>query len=62
MAWAWDDDNLSPCGANNSWFGMTWSCTKYTVPSDLNWYGLDVVLNPAYGFDALASPASVFLQ
>ena len=61
MAWAWDDDNLSPCGANNTWFGMAWSCTKYTVPSDLNWYGLDVVLNPAYGFDALASPASVFL-
>jgi len=58
MAWAWDDDNLSPCGANNTWFGMAWSCTKYTVPSDLNWYGLDVVLNPAYGFDALASPAS----
>jgi len=60
MAWAWDDDNLSPCGANEKWFGMTYNCKMYNVPSDLNWFGLDVVLNPAYGLSALATPASVF--
>jgi len=35
---------------------------QYSVPSDLTWLGLDMALNPAYGWDALAAPASAFLQ
>jgi hypothetical protein len=60
MPWAWDDNNLASCGSNNTWFDMTFSCGIYTAPTSLTWYGLDMTLNPAYGWDALASPASVF--
>ncbi len=62
MGWAWDDNNLANCGANDNSFSMVYSCGKYSVPSDLTEYGLDMTLNPAYGWDALASPAPVFLQ
>jgi mannan endo-1,4-beta-mannosidase len=61
MAWAWDDLNLANCMGDNNWFGMTYNCGRYSVPSDLTWFGLDMALNPAYGWDALASPAPVFL-
>jgi mannan endo-1,4-beta-mannosidase len=61
IAWAWDDLNLPNCMGNNSSFGMTYNCGHYSVPSDLTWFGLDMALNPAYGWDALASPAAVFL-
>ena len=61
MPWAWDDNDLASCGSDNNWFSMTYSCGQYTAPSGLTWYGLDMTLNPAYGWDALASPASVFL-
>jgi len=61
MPWSWDDNDLASCGADNKWFDMTYSCGQYTAPSSLTWYGLDMTLNPAYGWDALASPASVFL-
>jgi hypothetical protein len=46
---------------NNSSFGMTYNCGRYSVPSDLTWFGLDMALNPAYGWDAVAAPAPVFL-
>jgi hypothetical protein len=61
IAWAWDDVDQSNCLADNNWFAMAYSCGKYTVPSDLTNFGLDVVLNPAYGLDALASPAAYYL-
>jgi mannan endo-1,4-beta-mannosidase len=61
IAWAWDDLNLPNCMGNNSAFGMTYNCGRYSVPSDLTWFGLDMALNPAYGWDALAAPAPVFL-
>ena len=32
----------------------------YTKTSDLTIYGQDVVLNPTYGIQALAKPASIF--
>jgi hypothetical protein len=62
IAWAWDDNDQANCATDNNWFGMVYSCGRYSVPSDLTWFGLDMTLNPAYGWDALASPASVFLQ
>jgi hypothetical protein len=61
MMWGWDEPNLANCMANNSSMSLTYNCGRYSVPSDLTEYGLDMALNPAYGWDALASPASVFL-
>jgi len=61
IAWAWDDNDLANCASDNNWFGMVYSCGKYSVPSDLTWFGLDMTLNPAYGWEALASPPSAFL-
>ena len=61
MPWSWDDVNQANCTANNSSFSMTYNCGQYGAPSSLTWYGLDITLNPAYGWDALATPASVFV-
>jgi mannan endo-1,4-beta-mannosidase len=62
MAWAWDDNDLGGGGSNNNWFSFTYSGPgDYTAPSSLTQFGLDVTLNPAYGWIALASPASAFL-
>jgi mannan endo-1,4-beta-mannosidase len=54
IAWAWDD------GAGNNGFSMTLVTGIYTQTSDLSIYGQDVVLNPVYGLQALAKPASIF--
>jgi hypothetical protein len=56
-----DDLNLAYCGGNNNGFSMTYNRGRYSVPSDLTWFGLDMTLNPVYGWDALATPASGFL-
>jgi hypothetical protein len=51
-AWSWDA-------------GGAYTMTKtgdYTTPSSLTGYGLDVTLNPAYGWISVASPASSFLS
>ena len=61
VAWAWDDNDQANCAADNNWFSLTYSCGHYTAPSDLTYFGLDVTLNPAYGWDALASPAASYL-
>lgn len=60
LPWAWDDNDLPDCKADNKWFSMTYNCGVYTQPSDLTDYGQDVVLNPTFGITALARPASVF--
>lgn len=60
LAWAWDDNNLPGCRADNNWFSMTYSCGEYSRPSDLTNFGRDVVLNPTFGIKGLARPASVF--
>lgn len=60
LAWAWDDNNLPNCQADNTWFSMTYSCGQYVQASDLTTYGQDVVLNPAHGIRALAKPATIF--
>jgi hypothetical protein len=60
LAWAWDDNDLAACKADNNWFSMTYSCGVYTQTSDLTIYGQDVVLNPTYGITALAKPATIF--
>ena len=62
IAWAWDDNDQANCAADNSWFSLTYSCGHYTAPSSLTYFGLDVTLNPAYGWDALASPPATFLN
>jgi mannan endo-1,4-beta-mannosidase len=61
MAWAWDDNNLGGGGSNDNWFSMTYKGPGiYTQTSDLTKYGQDVVLNPTYGLQTIATPASVF--
>jgi ribosomal protein L31 len=60
MPWAWDDNNLANCQANDNWFSMTYNCGVYVVPSDLTIYGKDVVLNPVFGIKVLAKPATSF--
>jgi hypothetical protein len=60
-AWAWDDNNLAAGLSNNNGFSMTYAGPGiYTQTSDLTEYGQDVVLNPTYGIQALAKPASIF--
>jgi hypothetical protein len=58
LPWAWDDNDLANCTADNNWFDMTYSCGVYAQPSDLTIYGADVVLNPTYGIKALAKLAT----
>jgi mannan endo-1,4-beta-mannosidase len=61
LAWAWDDNNESGGASNDDWFSMTYRGPGiYTQTSDLTTYGQDVVLNPTYGLQSLATPASIF--
>ena len=61
LGWAWDDNNLSGGASNNNGFSMTLKGPGiFTQASDLTEYGQDVVLNPTYGLQALATPASIF--
>jgi hypothetical protein len=60
VAWAWDDNDLANCKADNNWFSMTINCGVYTQASDLTIFGQDVVLNPTYGLAVLGKPASIF--
>jgi len=60
MPWAWDDNDLDNCQADDNWFSMTYNCGVYNVPSDLTIYGKDVVLNPVFGIKVLAKPATSF--
>ena len=62
MPWSWDSNNLGGGASNNSSFSMTFQGPGlYSAPSSLTWYGLDMALNPAHGWNALASPAPVFV-
>jgi mannan endo-1,4-beta-mannosidase len=60
LAWAWDDNDLAGCKADDKWFGMQYGCGEYTKPSDLTIFGADVVLNPTYGLSVIARRASIF--
>ena len=60
LAWAWDDNDLANCSADNNWFSMTYKCGAYTQPSDLTGYGQDIVLSTTHGLSVLAKPASIF--
>jgi mannan endo-1,4-beta-mannosidase len=61
LAWAWDDNNLAGGRSSDTWFSMTYAGPgTYTQPSDLTIFGLDIVLNPIYGLQAIAKPASIF--
>jgi hypothetical protein len=62
MPWSWDSNDLGGGSSDNNSFSMTFQGPGlYPAPSGLTWYGLDMTLNPAYSWDALASPASVFV-
>lgn len=43
MAWAWGDNNLPACLANDNGFSMTKNCGRYTADSDLTDFGRTVV-------------------
>ncbi len=43
IAWAWDDNNLAGCQANDYWFSMTVNCGAYATDSDLTAFGKTVV-------------------
>ena len=61
LAWAWDDNDLADGASDDNWFSMTYRGPGiFHRPSDLTVFGRDIVLNPVYGLEALAAPASVF--
>ena len=61
LAWAWDDNNLPNCSANDDGFGMlTHACQGYAASADLTAFGKDVIETPSYGTQANAVPATVF--
>jgi Cellulase (glycosyl hydrolase family 5)/Calx-beta domain len=61
LGWAWDDNDLAGAKSDNNWFSMTYAGPGiYTQTSDLTTFGQDVVLNPTYGLQVLAKPASIF--
>ena len=62
LAWAWDDNNLAHCSADDRWFSMTNGCGRYTQASDLTNFGKEVVLDPTYGIAVLAKRASIFAR
>lgn len=58
--WAFDDNNLAG-GATSwaNWWGSTLAGPgNYAVPADLTATGLDAILNPRRGLDALGSPST----
>jgi hypothetical protein len=59
-AWSWDDNDQTGCKSSNNGFSMTYNCGAYTQTSDLTSYGQQVVLDPTYGLQKLAKPASIF--
>jgi hypothetical protein len=61
LGWAWDDNDLADGKSDNNWFSMTYAGPGiYTQTSDLTTFGQKVVLNPTYGLQVLAKPASIF--
>lgn len=61
LAWAWDDNNLSNCSANDQGFGMlTHPCQGYATSADLTAFGKDVIETPNYGTKDNAVPATIF--
>ncbi len=60
LAWAWDDNDLPGCRADDHWFSMTRDCGRYRRAADLTRFGRDVVLNPVYGLAVNAKAASIF--
>ncbi len=43
LAWAWDDNNLPNCRADNNWFSLTLQCGTYNSNADLTLFGLGIV-------------------
>jgi mannan endo-1,4-beta-mannosidase len=43
LAWAWDDNNLPACAANDAWFSMTTKCGAYATIADLTSFGRVIV-------------------
>jgi len=45
LAWAWDDNNLAACAADDGWFAMTTKCGRYTGQdaTELTEFGRTVV-------------------
>lgn len=60
LAWAWDDNNLANCSADDLWFDMQYGCGEYTSAANLTIFGKDVVLSPVYGLSVIARPAGIF--
>lgn len=62
LGWAWDDNNLAGCMADNNSFSMVYSpCGNQSdFSTALTMYGTTVVLDPTYGLEATAVPATIF--
>jgi mannan endo-1,4-beta-mannosidase len=62
MGWAWDDNNLSGCMANDSWFSMVYNpCgDQSNFATSLTNFGRTVVEDATYGIQATAVPATAF--
>ena len=60
LAWAWDDNNLGNGSSDDNGFAMVYQNSTYNTTADLTIFGKDVVLNPTYGLEATAVPATIF--
>ncbi len=61
LAWAWDDNNLPGCAANDRSFSLlTHPCRGYASRADLTTFGQEVIENASYGTRATAVPATIF--
>lgn len=56
LAWAWDDNNLPDCKADDNWFAMSNNCGSYQTDADLTQFGKIVV--PL--LQSTATPATIF--
>jgi mannan endo-1,4-beta-mannosidase len=62
IAWAWDDNNLANCMADDNWFSMVKNpCGDQSdFSTSLTTFGTTVVLDSHYGLEATAVPATIF--
>lgn len=60
LAWAWDDNDLAGAKSDDKWFAMIYGNSDPFSKANLTTYGKDVVLDPGYGIQATAVPATVF--
>lgn len=59
LSWSWDDNNLAGGMSDDDSFSHSYN-GNYNSSADLTIFGKVIVEDPAYGWKALAQPASIF--